>query len=163
MASSDSGTPTAIAFRAPPFCSQDPLTKFNHAVTQLPSDVLPQVSAVISTAATADKPYEELKTEVIKSLQSSVATRLRELLSEELGDEKPSQLLLRMMQLLGDKYQFVKLQRRAFPCFVPLTITKQGGGTLTTPERQIQNTVPTGDQQFILATRATTPVLCNVG
>ncbi|XP_045122896.1 uncharacterized protein LOC123511246 [Portunus trituberculatus] len=32
--------------------------------------------------------------------------RLRELLSsEELGDEKPSQLLSRMKQLLGDKYQ----------------------------------------------------------
>ncbi|MPC87499.1 hypothetical protein E2C01_082361 [Portunus trituberculatus] len=125
MASSDSGTATAIAFRAPPFCSQDPslwfsllecifkaskitssLTKFNHAVTQLSSDVLPQVSAVISTAATADKPYEELKTAVLKSLQTSVATRLRELLSKEkLGDKKPSQLLHRMKQLLGDKYQ----------------------------------------------------------
>ncbi|MPC29816.1 hypothetical protein E2C01_023067 [Portunus trituberculatus] len=56
MASSDSNTATAITFRAPPFYSQEPsllfsllecsfkaskitssLTKFNHAVTQLPS------------------------------------------------------------------------------------------------------------------------------
>ncbi|MPC41155.1 hypothetical protein E2C01_034740 [Portunus trituberculatus] len=116
MATPDSGTATAIAFRAPPFCSQDlslwfyllecsfkeskitsSLTKFNYAVSQLPSDVLPQVSAIISTAATADKPYEELKTALLKSLQSSIATHLHELLSkEELDDEKPSQLLHRM-------------------------------------------------------------------
>ncbi|MPC46174.1 hypothetical protein E2C01_039884 [Portunus trituberculatus] len=97
-----SGTAMAIAFRVPPFCSQDPslwfsllecsfkaskitssLTKFNYAVSQLPSDVLPQVSAVISTAATADNPYEELKTVLLKSLQSSIATRFCELLSKE--------------------------------------------------------------------------------
>ncbi|MPC60000.1 Retrovirus-related Pol polyprotein from transposon 17.6 [Portunus trituberculatus] len=81
------------------------LTKFNYAVSQLPSDVLLQVIAVISTSATADNPYEELKTTLLKSLQSSVASRLRELLSkEELRDEKPSQLLHSMKQLLGDKY-----------------------------------------------------------
>ena len=124
MSSPDRGTTTAIAFRTAPFCSQDPslwfsllecsfkasnitssLTKFNHAVSHLPPDVLTQVSAVIAHAPTADKPYEDLKTALLKSLQSSVATRLRELLSkEELGDEKPSQLLNRMKQLLGDKY-----------------------------------------------------------
>ena len=82
------------------------LTKFTHAVSLLPPEVLPQVSDVIATAPTADKPYEDLKVAVLKILQSSVATRLRELLSkEELGDEKPSQLLSRMKLLLGDKYQ----------------------------------------------------------
>ncbi|MPC65798.1 hypothetical protein E2C01_059933 [Portunus trituberculatus] len=95
MATPDSGTATAIAFRAPPFCSQDlslvlparvqlqgskitsSLTKFNYAVSQLPSDVLTQVFAVISTAASGDNLYEELKTALLKSLQSSVASRLR--------------------------------------------------------------------------------------
>ena len=115
---------TAMSIKAPPFCSQDPslwfcllecnfkasrisssLTKFNHAVSFLPPEVLSQVSAVISTAASSDTPYENLKTALLTSLQSSIATRLRELLSkEELGDEKPSQLLSRMKQLLGDKY-----------------------------------------------------------
>lgn len=114
----------SVAFRAPPFCSQEPslwfsllecsfkaskitnsLTKFTHAVSQLPPEILPQVSAVIAAAPTADKPYEDLKTALLKILQSSVATRLRELLSkEEMGDEKPSQLLSRMKQLLADKY-----------------------------------------------------------
>ncbi|MPC77808.1 hypothetical protein E2C01_072275 [Portunus trituberculatus] len=56
------------------------LTKFNHAVSHLPPEVLLQVSAVIAAAATADKPYKELKT-ALKSLQSSVATCLNELLN----------------------------------------------------------------------------------
>ena len=82
------------------------LTKFTHAVSLLPEDVLPLVAAAISTASSSDTPYEDLKAALLKSLQSSVATRLRELLSkEELGDEKPSQLLSRMKHLLGDKYQ----------------------------------------------------------
>ena len=82
------------------------LTKFTHAVSLLPQDVLPLVAEAISTASSSDTPYEDLKAALLKNLQSSVATRLRELLSkEELGDEKPSQLLSRMKQLLGDKYQ----------------------------------------------------------
>ena len=82
------------------------LTKFTHAVSLLPVDVLPKISSVIAAAPSSDTPYEDLKTALLKSLQTSVATRLRELLSkEELGDEKPSQLLRRMKQLLGDKYQ----------------------------------------------------------
>lgn len=82
------------------------LTKFTHAVSLLPSDVLPQVSDVISSAPTSKTPYEDLKTALLKRLQSSIATRLQELLSkEELGDEKPTDLLRRMKQLLGDKYQ----------------------------------------------------------
>ena len=82
------------------------LTKFTHAVSLLPPDVLPLVAEAISTASSSDTPYEDLKTALLKNLQSSVATRLRELLSkEELGDEKPSQLLARMKQLLGDKYK----------------------------------------------------------
>ncbi|MPC94109.1 hypothetical protein E2C01_089261 [Portunus trituberculatus] len=81
------------------------LTKFNHAVSHLPPDVRLQVSAVLFTAATSDKPYEELKITLLKSLQSSVATHLHELpFKEELGNEKPSQLLHRMKQLLGAEY-----------------------------------------------------------
>lgn len=125
MTDPDSTVATSVAFRAPPFCSQDPslwfsllecsfkaskitnsLTKFTHAISHLPPELLPQASAVIAAAPTADHPYEDLKATLLKILQTSVATRLRELLSkEELGDEKPSQLLSRMKQLLADKYQ----------------------------------------------------------
>ena len=125
MTDPDATVATSVAFRAPPFCSQDPslwfsllecsfkaskitnsLTKFTHAISHLPPELLPQASAVIAAAPTADHPYEDLKAALLKILQTSVATRLRELLSkEELGDEKPSQLLSRMKQLLADKYQ----------------------------------------------------------
>ncbi|XP_045101315.1 uncharacterized protein LOC123498215 [Portunus trituberculatus] len=135
MATSDSATATAIAFRASTFCSQDPslcfsllecsfiaskitssLTKFNYA--SLPSFLsLPPLTT----------PYEELKTALLKSLQSSVDTRLRELLSkEELGDEKPSQLLYCMKQLLGDKYHSfdAELLKQMFNQRLPPTIQR---------------------------------------
>ena len=114
----------AVGFRGPMFCSQDPamwfavlecnflasniskdLTKFNHAVTLIPPDVLTQVSDVISAAINSSTPYEDLKAACLSRLQSSTAARLQELLSkEELGNEKPSNLLLRMKKLLGDRY-----------------------------------------------------------
>ena len=81
------------------------LTKFTHAVALIPPDVLTQVSDVISAAINSSTPYEDLKAACLSRLQSSTAARLQELLSkEELGNEKPSNLLLRMKKLLGDRY-----------------------------------------------------------
>lgn len=115
----------AVAFRGPVFCNKDPamwfailecnfkaanitknLTKFNHAVALIPPDSLSLVSDVVSAAINSETPYEDLKEATLARLQSSAATRLKELLSkEELGNEKPSELLRRMKKLLGDKYQ----------------------------------------------------------
>lgn len=114
----------SVAFSAPPFISQDPstwfsilectfkaskitasLTKFVKTSTVLPADVLSQVADVVSAASTSTSPYEDLKKAVLKCLQSTVSSRLQELLSkEELGGEKPTDLLRRMKKLLGDKY-----------------------------------------------------------
>lgn len=127
MAEDNPDTPAAaaVAMKAPTFCSQDPamwfsilecsfkasrttnsLTKFTTAASLLPPDVLTQVSDVVISAHTSESPYEDLKAALLNRLQSSVATRLRELLSkEELGAEKPSDLLRRMKQLLGDKHK----------------------------------------------------------
>ncbi|XP_076047340.1 uncharacterized protein LOC143028866 [Oratosquilla oratoria] len=111
-------------FRAHPFSDRDPtiwftilecnfkaghittsLTKISHACGLLPPDVLLQVWDTISKAPTSDTPYEDLKQAVLDHLESSKATRLKELISKkELGDEKPSDLLRRMKRLLGDKY-----------------------------------------------------------
>ena len=82
------------------------LTKFAHAVSLLPPDVFPQVSDVISAAFISNTPYDDLKTALLQNLQPSIATRLKELFSkEELGDEKPTEILRRMKQLLGHKYR----------------------------------------------------------
>lgn len=116
-------TASILAFRAPQFCTHDPnmwfnlvecnfkankitssITKFSHATSLLPQDVLTKVSDVIRKAIQSDTPYEDLKAAILKRLESSVAARLQELLSkEELGNEKPSDLLRRMQRLLQDK------------------------------------------------------------
>lgn len=124
----DDGNPglaAATTFYAPSYLPSDPamwfnilecsfkasnisssLTKYTRAASLLPSEVLSQVSDIITAASTSEHPYEDLKAALLQRLQSSVTTRLRELLSkEELGSEKPSDLLRRMTQLLGDKYQ----------------------------------------------------------
>lgn len=50
-------------------------------------------------------PYQDIKATVLFSLEPSVTTRLQEMLSkEDLGNEKPSDLLRRMKRLVGDKY-----------------------------------------------------------
>ena len=118
------GDVDSVAFSAPPFISQDPstwfsilecnfkaskitvsLTKFVKTSTVLPADVLSQVADVVSAASSSATPYEDLKAAVLKRLQSTVSSRLQELLSkEELGGEKPTDLLRRMKKLLGDKY-----------------------------------------------------------
>ena len=49
-------------------------------------------------------PYAKLKTELVRRTSDSEQKRLHKLLiSEELGDRTPSQLLRRMQQLLGEK------------------------------------------------------------
>ncbi|PIK60124.1 gag-pol polyprotein [Apostichopus japonicus] len=60
-------------------------------------------------------PYEVIKRELIRRTSESEQKRLHQLLTaEELGDRKPSQLLRRMRQLLGDRTLEVSILRQLF-------------------------------------------------
>ena len=82
-----------IAYKAPPFCIQDPsiwfsilecnfkasrittsLAKFSNSSALLPPNVLSQVSDVIGNAVTSSTPYEDLKTAILIRLESSKAS-----------------------------------------------------------------------------------------
>ncbi|XP_037501443.1 uncharacterized protein LOC119375336 [Rhipicephalus sanguineus] len=113
---------SAVSFRLPQFWPADPslwlaqvnsqfvtarvttqTTKFHHVVSALPAEIASEIRDLI-LAPPETNPYEKLSGELLKRTSSSERQRLQQLLSaEELGDRKPSQLLRRLHQLLGDK------------------------------------------------------------
>lgn len=124
--SGDASTPAdavaSLTVKLPDFWATDPLiwfaqvdavfashritsqvAQFNHVVAHLPPHIAMEVRDVILNRP-ADQPYSTLKTELISRTSASERKRLHQLLStEDLGDLKPSQLLRRMYQLLGDR------------------------------------------------------------
>lgn len=76
-------------------------TKFNYVVSQLDGQYAGEVDDIITKPPAADR-YEKLKYELIHRLGLSEEQRVRQLLmSEELGDRKPSQFLRHMRSLAG--------------------------------------------------------------
>ena len=77
-------------------------TKFEYIVASLSPEYATEVRDLILHPP-ATPPYDCLRNQLIKRTAASDQCRLQQLLhSEELGDRKPSQLLHRMQQLLGD-------------------------------------------------------------
>ncbi len=78
-------------------------TKFAYVVSTLGQDIAQEIRDLIIAPPT-DQQYDKLKTELIKRTALSDKARLNQLLmTETLGDRKPSQLLRKMRQLLGDR------------------------------------------------------------
>ena len=72
-------------------------------MASLSSEIATEVRDLILTPS-AENPFDTLKEQLIKRTTASEQKRLQQLLNaEDLGDRKPSQVLCRMQQLLGDK------------------------------------------------------------
>ena len=111
----------AYAVKIPPFWPSDPMllfmqvepqfmlrgitaqvTKFHNVPANLSQEIATEVRDLLINPPT-ENPYDVFKETLIKRTTLSEQQRLQQLLSaEDLGHQKPTQLLRKMLQLLSD-------------------------------------------------------------
>ena len=114
-------TIAAVSIKLPPFWPADPTvwfaqvkaqfntrgitslkTRFDYMITSLSPEFAVEVRDLLIRPP-AEEPYDTLRAEWIKRTAASEQRKLQQLISgENLSDRKPTQLLQRMQQLLGD-------------------------------------------------------------
>ena len=106
-------------------------TKFYNVIASLDADTLVCVRDIVSSPPT-ENPYTILKARIIKQYTQTESSRLRTLLQDlQLGDRKPSQLLLEMQNLADKKIsdevlKEIWLQRLTVNLQQILSISKDG-------------------------------------
>ena len=128
-----------VSLKLPPFWPNDPTvwfaqveaqfhtrnitsqaTKYAYIISSLQPEIAQEVRDLLLTPP-ANQPYDTLKSELLQRTSASEQKRLHQLLiSEELGDRKPSQLLRRMRQLLGDNHLEDRILRQLFIQRLPM-------------------------------------------
>ena len=131
----------AVALKLPPFWPNDPVvwfaqveaqfiphnitsqsTQFAYVISSLPPEIAQEIRDLLLSPP-SEHPYDTLKSELIRRTSASEQKRLHQLLiSEELGDRKPSQLLRKMRQLLGDKVLEDGILRQLFLQRLPTNV-----------------------------------------
>ncbi|XP_065180167.1 uncharacterized protein LOC135810602 [Sycon ciliatum] len=95
------------------------VTKYQYVVGSLTPEYAAEVRDIILDPP-AQQPYDALRERLIHRTQMSEQQRLRLLISdEELGDKKPTQLLRKLQQLVGENAMPEKLLRELFVSRLP--------------------------------------------
>ena len=97
-------------------------TKYDYIVGSLSPETAGEIRDVLLHPPENDK-YTAIKAALLKRNELSEQKRLQELLSkEELGDRRPTQVLRRMRQLVGDTVMDPKVLRALFIQKLPLSV-----------------------------------------
>ena len=171
---------TSVSLKIPPFWPADPQiwlaqveaqfqtrnitsqkTKYEYIVASLSPEFATEVQDLVLTVPDTN-PYDKLKTALIGRTATSEQRRLQQLLnSEELGDCKPSQLLRRMQQLLGDKATIIdqsflcELFIQRLPPMVRMVLASTDKMTLTKLAELADKVVEATTLEFTSASQAT--------
>ncbi|XP_019850781.1 PREDICTED: uncharacterized protein LOC109581259 [Amphimedon queenslandica] len=95
---------SSVQLKLPPFWEADPPVWFAQVEAQFATRQITSQKTMFEHVIASLSPQYAMEKQLVKRTAASEQRHLQQLFnSEELGDRKPSQLLRRMQQLLGDK------------------------------------------------------------